>query len=159
MVESYDAAIRRRLDVVNDWGNGATQMAGQVAKQRQAPSWATNMLPQRGGNPDIRLPHFGGSYQGPRGNQQALRLFGQMLQQRGFRISENSMFNGGHKIRGGHSRNSKHYSDRAIDVNYAPGTSKREQDAIDRIVGLAKEYGLHTIWRAPGHFNHAHFDY
>lgn len=163
MVEAYDAAIRRRLDVVNDWGSASTRMAGQAAKQRQAPEWATNMLP--GGQ--IRRPNMGsgygqirnGIYNGPRGNEAALIAFGKMLQSRGFRISEHPAFNGGRRVTGGHSRNSRHYSNRAIDVNFAPGTSRREQQAIDRIVHLAKQYGLRSIWRKPDHFNHAHFDF
>lgn len=80
--------------------------------------------------------------------------FGRLLQTRGFRVSEHPLFGGVSQV---HTKNSKHYSNQAIDVNYAPGTSVLEQRAIDAIVHLAKDYGLETIWRAPGHFNHAHF--
>jgi len=159
MAEAYDAALRRRLGLINDWGSSTTDMYQQHARAN-APSWASNAM--GAGGPAMRQPAMGGSgssYAGPRGNQAALRAFGQMLQKRGFKISENSFFNGGHRIGSGHVKGSKHYADRAIDVNFAPGTSKREQQALDAIVGLAAQYGLRSIWRKPNHFNHAHFDY
>ena len=158
MAEAFDTALRNRLQTINGMGSDATDMVRRGI-QNKAPSWATNAI--AAGGPQMRQPAMGGngsSYAGPRGNSAALRAFGEMLQQRGFRIGENSMFTG-KRVSGGHVKNSKHYSDRAIDVNFAPGTSKREQQAIDQIVGLAAQYGLHSIWRKPGHFNHAHFDY
>lgn len=82
--------------------------------------------------------------------------FGRLLQGRGFRVNEHPAFGG---VRGRHARNSRHYSGNAIDVNYGPGGENDiEKRAIDAIVGLAKDYGLRTIWRTSGHFNHAHFD-
>lgn len=156
MAEAYDAAIRKRLETINSMGASATNFARQGAMRQPA-------MPSDGYT--MRQPgaQYGGpsghQYNGPRGNMQALINFGKYLQGQGFRISENSYFNGGHKITGGHAKNSRHYRDRAIDVNYAPGTSRREQEAIDRIVGLAKYYGLRSIWRQKDHFNHAHFDF
>jgi hypothetical protein len=86
--------------------------------------------------------------------------FGRMLQQRGFRVSENSAFNGGRRVTSGHVKGSDHYRDRAFDVNYGPGgTSKTETDAINGIIGLAKKYGIKYIWQAPGHYNHAHLNW
>lgn len=81
--------------------------------------------------------------------------FGRMLQGRGFRVSEHPAFGGVHPV---HSKNSRHYAGKAIDVNWAAGESDAEKRAIDAIVGLAEDYGLRTIWRTAGHFNHAHFD-
>jgi hypothetical protein len=82
--------------------------------------------------------------------------FGRLLQSRGFRVSEHPSFGG---VRGRHAKNSQHYRNNAIDVNYGPGgQSAVEMAAIDEIIGLAKDYGLRTIWRTTGHFNHAHFD-
>lgn len=81
--------------------------------------------------------------------------FGRVLQGRGFRVAEHPAFGG---VRGRHAKNSRHYSGQAIDVNFGPGgTSKIETDAINAILGLAKEYGLETIWQVAGHFDHAHF--
>lgn len=158
MAEAYDAAMRRRLETINSMGDSATKFAQRGMEVRR---------PFLGGDTTsgdmMRRPVYtgrgGNSYSGPRGNHQALINFGKFLQSQGFRISENSYFNGGRRITGGHTKGSRHYSDRAIDVNFAPGTSRREQEAIDRIVGLAQLYGLRSIWRKPGHFNHAHFDF
>jgi hypothetical protein len=157
MAEAYDAAMRRRLGLINEMGGAQTSASQQIAARR--PAFDNNMRqPVYDGGATMRRPG-GHSYNGPRGNQEALINFGRYLQSQGFRISENSYFNGGRRITGGHSKNSRHYSDRAIDVNFAPGTSRREQQAIDRIVGLASLYGLRSIWRKPDHFNHAHFDF
>jgi hypothetical protein len=152
MAEAFDAALRNRLMTINGMGSDATDMVRRSV-QNSVPDWATGAL--AGNRPTMQ----NGIYNGPKGNRDALLAFGKMLQQRGFRVSENSMFNGGHRITSGHAKNSKHYSDRAIDVNRYPGTSAKEQAAIDAIVGLASQYGLNTIWRKPDHFNHAHFDY
>jgi len=82
--------------------------------------------------------------------------FGRLLQQEGFQVGEHPSFGTVHRV---HATNSKHYVGQAIDVNYGPGgESDIEKAAIDRIVGLAKDYGLRTIWRSAGHFNHAHFE-
>lgn len=82
--------------------------------------------------------------------------FGRLLQSRNFRVNEHPAFGG---VRGKHAPNSFHYKGQAIDVNYGPGgTNAIEQRAIDGIIGMAKDYGLRTIWRTAGHFNHAHFD-
>jgi hypothetical protein len=158
MAEGYDQAIRRRLGIINEMGGAATgNMQQQIAARR--PAFDTTVRqPVYGGGESMRRPG-GHQYNGPRGNQQALINFGKFLQSQGFRISENSYFNGGRRVTSGHSKNSRHYSDRAIDVNRYPGTSRREQEAIDRIVGLASLYGLRSIWRKKDHFNHAHFDY
>ncbi|MDQ3493183.1 MAG: transglycosylase SLT domain-containing protein [Chloroflexota bacterium] len=81
--------------------------------------------------------------------------FGRFLQGRGFRVGEHPLFGGVapvHKGRG-------HYEGRAIDVNFGPGgKSAEEKRAIDSIVGLARGYGLSSIWQSAGHFGHAHFE-
>lgn len=154
MAENYQGALRRRLETIDNMGMDATNAVRQ--QQMRQPAFNSGA-----GGPSMRQPAMGGNgsnYSGPRGNSAALRAFGQMLQQRGFRVSENSMFTG-KRVTGGHVKNSRHYSDRAIDVNRYPGTSRKEQQAIDSIVGLAQQYGLRPIWRKKGHFNHAHFDY
>lgn len=62
---------------------------------------------------------------------------------------------------GRHSPNSLHYSGRAFDANYGPGgTNSIEQGFFDRTIPTFKQEfpKIRIIWRAPGHFNHAHFD-
>ena len=62
---------------------------------------------------------------------------------------------------GRHSPNSLHYSGRAFDANYGPGgTNSIEQGFFDRMIPTFKQEfpKIRIIWRAPGHFNHAHFD-
>lgn len=147
MAEAYDAAIRRRLSLVDQMGAGANNYARQAA-MRQPTSYGGGSSAGQSGGPN---------YNGSRGSQQSLIAFGKWLQGQGFRVSENPAFGNGRV--GTHTKGSRHYSGRAIDVNFAPGTSRREQEALDRIVGYASKYGLRTIWRKPGHFNHAHFDY
>jgi hypothetical protein len=81
--------------------------------------------------------------------------FGRLLQSMGFRVGEHPAFGGVNPV---HMKNSLHYSGRAIDVNWAPGTSAAEQRAIDNIVPLAIERGLGVIWRVKNHFGHAHVE-
>lgn len=158
MAENYDSAIRRRLGVINDMGASATGFAQQAAMRQPGVTDSPMRMP---GNVNqgasMRMPGGpgGSGYTGPRGNQQALLNFGRYLQSQGYTVGENPAF--GHV--GTHSKGSRHYSGRAIDVNHGAGTSRREQAYLDKIVGLAKLYGLRSIWRQKDHFNHAHFDY
>lgn len=102
-------------------------------------------------------PSYGGGKGAHGGTRASLIAFGRMLVGRGFSVGEGpSPFGPVHRV---HTKNSKHYQGRAIDVNHGAGTSLSEQRAIDGIVGLARGYGLDAIWRRPGHFNHAHFSY
>ena len=75
----------------------------------------------------------------------------------GFSVSENPAFGGVH---GGHSKTGWHYRGGAIDVNWPNGQrqSAEETAKINAIVGLAKGYGLRTLWQWKGHYDHAHFD-
>jgi len=86
---------------------------------------------------------------------QALVDFGHWLQARGFSVAEHPQFGGVH---GGHVPNSWHYRGGAIDVNKGAGTSKREQAYLAAIIGEAHRRGLRSIFMAPGHYDHAHFD-
>jgi hypothetical protein len=159
MAEAYDAAMRRRLGIINDMGSSATDLLQQ--RMRMPGNVGEGVRSPGNFGQAVRRPgSIGGhSYNGPRGNEQGLINFGKFLQSQGFRISEHPYFNGGRRVTGGHTKGSRHYSNRAIDVNFAPGTSRREQQAIDRIVGLASLYGLRSIWRKPDHYGHAHFDF
>lgn len=79
-------------------------------------------------------------------------------QAKGARITEFGAW--GQRV-GRHSPNSLHYSGQAFDANYGPGgenaTEKRFFDKwMPEFRSLFK--GIGVIWRAAGHFNHAHFD-
>lgn len=154
MAEAFQEAMRRRLGIVGEMGASANEYAQNWNRIR---SEGATMRQPGGPSGGALMRQPGGAYNGPRGNLQALLAFGRMLEGRGFKVSENPHFGSGRV--GGHTKGSRHYSGRAIDVNFAPGTSRREQQAIDRIVGLAAQYGLRSIWRKPNHFNHAHFDF
>lgn len=115
--------------------------------------------------PKITPTQRGGGYSSPGWNagnptgnqQQRLIQFGKWLQSRGYRVSEHPAFGGVEPV---HTRNSAHYSKRAFDLNYGPGgTSRQETEAINRILGASRQYGLRYIWQAPGHYNHGHFYY
>lgn len=94
-----------------------------------------------------------------RGGRASLIAFGKWLRRHGARVGENPAFGGVSPV---HVPGSYHYRGRAIDVNYGPGgTSKIEKRFFDKLIksGIARSrYGLRSIWRYPGHFNHAHFD-
>ncbi len=92
----------------------------------------------------------------PVGGQAGLIAFGRWLRSMGYRVAEGpGPFGPVHRV---HSRNSLHYRGGAIDVNSRPGQSALEMRELDEIVPFARAYGLRTIWRTKGHFNHAHFD-
>ena len=81
--------------------------------------------------------------------------------EKGARASRHSWFNGGRRITSGHSRNSYHYKDLAVDFNYGPGGQNATEMAFfDRWISQFQSLfpGIRTIWRAPGHYNHLHID-
>ncbi|MBD8019394.1 aggregation-promoting factor C-terminal-like domain-containing protein [Brevibacterium gallinarum] len=78
---------------------------------------------------------------------------------KGARGSRHPAFGGA--VRSGHSRNSLHYVDRAVDLNYGPGGQNATEMAFfDRHVAEFKRLfpKIRVIWRAPGHYNHMHID-
>ena len=80
---------------------------------------------------------------------------------KGARASRRSWFNGGKRITSGHSRNSYHYKDLAVDFNYGRGGKHAaEQAFFDKWIGsFQKQFpGIRTIWRAKGHYDHLHID-
>jgi hypothetical protein len=101
------------------------------------------------------LPGMGGYASG--GLVGNLIRFGHLLQDKGFHVTENPAFGG---VNGGHSRTGWHYRGGAIDVNWPNGQrqSAEETAKINAIVGLARQYGLRTLWQWKGHYDHAHFD-
>ena len=97
------------------------------------------------------LPGMGGYASG------GLVAFGKLLQSRGFKVNEHPAFGG---VNGVHSRTGWHYRGGAIDVNWPNGQrqSREETERINAIVGLAKGFGLRTLWQWANHYDHAHFD-
>lgn len=78
------------------------------------------------------------------------------LKNQDVRITE---FKGWGQNVGRHSRNSQHYTGHAFDANAGPGgQNATEQRIFDRLVPKIHKLfpDLHTIWRAPGHYNHLH---
>jgi hypothetical protein len=81
----------------------------------------------------------------------------------GVKVSEHSVFTpDGKKITSGHSKNSKHYKDLAIDVN-APGGIKEWNDEnwkriFDHIAADVKSRGFKVIWGDKGHKDHMHIE-
>jgi hypothetical protein len=133
----FHSALLQRLDTIGSMGDYVPMPKIQPTQQ-----------PVAGQNPGYTLP--GGQYNDP-------LEFGRWLQKRGFRVSEHPAFGGVDPV---HTKNSKHYSKRAFDVNYGPGgTSRQETAAINGILAMAQKYGLKYIWQAPGHYNHAHFSW
>lgn len=105
-------------------------------------------------------PSSGSMIQGPIGSGPAaggIVALGRWLQSMGAKVTEHPAF-GGVKA-GAHSKNSRHYIGRAIDVNTRAGTSALEQRELDRLAPLIRARGFQVIWRAPNHFNHLHAQY
>ncbi|MFZ5852300.1 MAG: tape measure protein [Actinomycetota bacterium] len=93
---------------------------------------------------------------GAGGSASKLVQFGRLLQSMGYRVAEHPAFGGVSPV---HAPNSRHYSGRAIDVNWAAGTSAAEQRMLAKIVPVGHSYGLRSIFMTKGHYGHAHFDY
>jgi TP901 family phage tail tape measure protein len=92
-------------------------------------------------------------------SQASLMAFGRMMQSMGARVAEHPSFGG---VRGGHRVGSRHYIGRALDINYGPGGENAIEKAFfDRVMRqrLPQSYGLSSLWRAPGHFDHMHVEY
>jgi hypothetical protein len=81
----------------------------------------------------------------------------------GVKVSEHSAFTpDGKKVTSGHSKNSKHYKDLAIDVN-APGGIKEWNDEnwkriFDHIAADVKSRGFKVIWGDKEHKDHMHIE-
>ena len=135
------------VDTVNYYGKGFMEKL----RKRQIPRFAD------GGS----VSGFAWGGQVPpaghaKGGLAALMQFGRWLRSMGYRVAEGPGEFG--PITGGHAKNSMHYKGRAIDVNSRPGQSAAEQRELDAIMPFARAFGLRSIWRVAGHFNHAHFD-
>ena len=139
----YHTALTSRLQGITGLGSDALNRAQQMQQVRQQSA-------------SDFAPTVGGGTSGGSANHAQLIAFGKELQKMGYSVGENPAFGNGRV--GTHSKNSRHYSGNAIDVNFGAGTSKAEQDKLKIAVALSKKYGLNSIFMAPGHYNHAHFD-
>lgn len=54
---------------------------------------------------------------------------------------------------GEHSKNSRHYRNMAIDVNFS---GPNESSILDTLEPQLRAAGYNTIWRKPGHYTHMH---
>ena len=78
---------------------------------------------------------------------------GRSLQALGFNVSRHGAFGG--TPTSGHAPNSKHYRDRAIDVNWYPAS--QEPGKLDDLVGkLDRSMFSEFLWRTKGHYDHLH---
>lgn len=88
-------------------------------------------------------------------DQTAIVRLGRYLQTQGINVSENSAFGSV----GEHSRNSRHYSDRAIDLNIVSGRDADNPQAAARFDALKPQLeaaGYSVLWRTAGHYDHMH---
>lgn len=153
-VVDYVGAMQRRLGLIEGMGTDATNRANQMASFRRA-SQQSSPAVGGGGYAPSRPPSTGG-WNGKGSTREALYAFGDEIKNMGYRVSENSRYNNGKRVTGGHSKNSQHYSDDAIDINWAAGTSKAEQAKLRALDGLVNKYGLGSVFMAPGHYGHRH---
>lgn len=75
---------------------------------------------------------------------------GKLAQRMGLHVGENSHFNGGRKVTGGHAPNSNHYTDSAIDVSGDPAKMKQFATHVDRIYGGKLD---ELFWNGDGAVN------
>lgn len=80
---------------------------------------------------------------------------GRYLQTQGINVSENSAFGSV----GEHSNNSRHYSDKAIDLNIVSGRDADNPAAAAKFDALKPQLeaaGYSVLWRTAGHYDHMH---
>ena len=169
----YGASFSNRLGLIQGMGddaNNRTIARRQAILARQSSPMVGNdssgqSMRSVGGSLPAHAPHpghsvnEGGSVSNGKwtpGSMEALYAFGDEVKGMGYRVGENSRYNGGKKVTGGHSRNSQHYHDEAIDINWAAGTSPAEQAKLRALDDLVAKYGLNSIFMAPGHYGHRH---
>lgn len=144
-----DPAIFR--DLARDMNAGSARLAQEWQTAVNQMSAVMNEGPARGPGGMIQPGNSSAPATG------GIVALGRWLQSVGARVTEHPAF-GGVKM-GAHSRNSRHYVGRAIDVNTRAGTSALEQRELDALNPLIKARGFSTIWRQAGHFNHLHAQY
>lgn len=88
----------------------------------------------------------------PKNNIVAL---GKYLQAQGIKVSENPVFGGV----GEHSKNSRHYSGNAIDLNIVGGDDSKNPAAAAKFDALKPQLeaaGYSVLWRTKDHYDHMH---
>lgn len=175
-MSTFHDAIARRLGVIDQTGKQETlftnqriaarlqaqMQQAQAQAQAAAKEAASVKMPSRPTYSPQQTSGGGGKYSATPGKWkpgtlQALIAFGRQAESLGYRVAENPHFGTGRV--GTHSKNSRHYSGRAVDINWAAGTSKKEQDMLRLLIPLSQQYGLRNIFMQPGHYGHAHFDF
>lgn len=81
----------------------------------------------------------------------ALVRLGRYLQTQGVNVSEHSAFDS--SISSGHSENSRHYRDRALDLNIS---GPQEAARFDALRPQLEAAGYTVLWRTKGHYSHMH---
>lgn len=94
-------------------------------------------------------------------NDAGLVALGRQLQSQGLTISGHSAFNpDGKRTTRGHSNNSRHYRDLAIDINAPGGIVEADHPEwgprFDRLAAELEASGFSVLWRTSGHDNHIH---
>jgi TP901 family phage tail tape measure protein len=142
----------RRVDRMRrsrGYADGGIVIRGDSSDLRDAIQDATNLMARSLVPSDGYGPTSGSATAG----SSALVAFGRKLQAMGVRVAEHPAFGGVAPV---HTRGSKHYSGRAIDINTRAGTSSAEQRELAPLVRMAQAAGFQTIFMAPGHYGHAH---
>jgi hypothetical protein len=78
---------------------------------------------------------------------------GKALQKQGLSVSEHPSFGGVCRC---HSPNSRHYSGRAIDVNWY---GRNERGKLNSLARKLRARGWNVLWLVQGHYDHLHADY
>lgn len=95
----------------------------------------------------------------------AIAEFGRTLMREfGVKVGRHSAFNPGGKLTtSGHSANSQHYKDLAIDINAPEGgvkewESKKWRKKFDQIAAIARQQGYQVYWGDEDHRDHLHVE-
>lgn len=91
----------------------------------------------------------------PKRSSSGIVALGRWIQRQGYKVSEHPKFGG--VAPGVHDPQGWHYKGGALDIN-ADGRKGGEGKWLDRLNEQLQKAGWHTIWRAPGHYDHLHVD-
>jgi hypothetical protein len=99
---------------------------------------------------------------GSMGSKQIASLGKSLEKQYGVKASRHSAFDGTTPT-GGHSANSKHYRDLAIDINAPQGgvnewTDRKWRKIFDRLARDVRGKGFEVVWGGAGHTDHLHIE-
>lgn len=123
--------------------NDPAQRAQAIVEKDKTKTYG---LQAKGGRTSGKAPTL------PKNNIVAL---GKYLQGQGITVSENSAFGSVGK----HSRNSRHYTGQAIDLNIVAGRDADNPAAAAKFDALKPQLeaaGYNVLWRTSGHYDHMH---